>query len=107
MSVDVDNLPDKSTSRWRNTLPFRRALGDLDLIPSYNDIVLPTAWDIQDKSPFIDMDSMDLKRITRKGKMKLWDSNGYNDQGTMDESSPFDDLFKLSRTQRLYGFGIW
>ncbi|CAG8780560.1 9154_t:CDS:2, partial [Gigaspora rosea] len=38
--------------------------------------------------------------------MKFWDSNGYNDQGTMDESSPFDDLFKLSRTQRLYGFGI-
>ncbi|CAG8802649.1 8866_t:CDS:2, partial [Dentiscutata erythropus] len=38
--------------------------------------------------------------------MKLWDSNRYDDQGTMDESSPFDDLFKFSRTQRLYAFGI-
>ncbi|CAG8838425.1 6513_t:CDS:1, partial [Gigaspora margarita] len=40
-------------------------------------------------------------------KMKLWDSNGYNDQGTMNKSSSFDDLFRLSRTWYLYGFGIW
>ncbi|CAG8842162.1 45039_t:CDS:1, partial [Gigaspora margarita] len=26
-------------------------------------------------------------------KMKLWDSNEYDDQGTMDKSRPFDDLF--------------
>ncbi|CAG8549545.1 6065_t:CDS:2 [Cetraspora pellucida] len=38
--------------------------------------------------------------------MKFWDSVGYGDQGTMDESSPFDGLFKLSRMERLYGFGI-
>ncbi|RIB16076.1 hypothetical protein C2G38_2091846, partial [Gigaspora rosea] len=36
-------------------------MGDLDLITSYNDIVLPTAWDIEDKSPFIDIDSSGLK----------------------------------------------
>ncbi|CAG8606298.1 1858_t:CDS:2 [Ambispora leptoticha] len=38
--------------------------------------------------------------------MKFWDSTGYGDQGTMDESSPFDGLFKLSRMERLYAFGI-
>ncbi|RIA96931.1 Got1/Sft2-like family-domain-containing protein [Glomus cerebriforme] len=38
--------------------------------------------------------------------MKLWDSFQFSDQGTMDETSPFDDFFKLTRTQRLYGFGI-
>ncbi|CAG8515447.1 28444_t:CDS:10 [Gigaspora margarita] len=48
-----------------------------------------------------------LGNFGNMGKMKFWDSNGYNDQGTMDESSPFDDLFKMTRTQRLYGFGIW
>ncbi|RIB10643.1 concanavalin A-like lectin/glucanase domain-containing protein [Gigaspora rosea] len=36
-------------------------MGDLDLKTSYNDIVLPTAWDIKDKSPFIDIDSSGLK----------------------------------------------
>ncbi|RIB00585.1 hypothetical protein C2G38_2129635, partial [Gigaspora rosea] len=36
-------------------------MGDLDLITSYNDIVLPTAWDIEDKSPFIDIDSSGLE----------------------------------------------
>ncbi|RIB22963.1 hypothetical protein C2G38_2074045, partial [Gigaspora rosea] len=35
-------------------------MGDLDLKTSYNDIVLPTAWDIKDKSPFIDIDSSGL-----------------------------------------------
>ncbi|CAB4486785.1 unnamed protein product [Rhizophagus irregularis] len=39
--------------------------------------------------------------------MKLWDSFEFSDQGTMDETSPFDNFFKLTRTQRLYGFGIW
>ncbi|CAB4437048.1 unnamed protein product [Rhizophagus irregularis] len=38
--------------------------------------------------------------------MKLWDSFEFSDQGTMDETSPFDNFFKLTRTQRLYGFGI-
>ncbi|CAG8527568.1 3897_t:CDS:2 [Funneliformis mosseae] len=38
--------------------------------------------------------------------MKLWDSFEFGDQGTMDETSPFDDCFKLSKKQRLYGFGI-
>jgi len=38
--------------------------------------------------------------------MKLWDSFEFGDQGTMDETSPFDNFFKLTRTQRLYGFGI-
>uniref|UniRef100_A0A1D1XN33 Vesicle transport protein n=1 Tax=Anthurium amnicola TaxID=1678845 RepID=A0A1D1XN33_9ARAE len=38
--------------------------------------------------------------------MKLWDSLEFGDQGTMDETSPFDNFFKLTRTQRLYGFGI-
>ncbi|RIB14064.1 hypothetical protein C2G38_1684116 [Gigaspora rosea] len=28
---------------------------------SYNDIVLPTAWDIEDKPPFIDIDASRLK----------------------------------------------
>ncbi|RIB24121.1 concanavalin A-like lectin/glucanase domain-containing protein [Gigaspora rosea] len=36
-------------------------MGDLNLITSYNDIVLPTAWDIKDKSTFIDIDSSGLK----------------------------------------------
>ncbi|RIB20069.1 hypothetical protein C2G38_2081734, partial [Gigaspora rosea] len=34
---------------------------DLDLKTSYNGIILPTAWDIKDKSPFIDIDSSGLK----------------------------------------------
>ncbi|RIB18788.1 hypothetical protein C2G38_2084758, partial [Gigaspora rosea] len=34
---------------------------DLDLKTSYSDIALPTAWDIKDKSPFIDIDSSGLK----------------------------------------------
>ncbi|CAH1767332.1 18650_t:CDS:2 [Entrophospora sp. SA101] len=38
--------------------------------------------------------------------MKLWDSMEFGDQGTMDDKSPFDGVFKLSKTQRLYGFGI-
>ncbi|CAG8435813.1 5992_t:CDS:2 [Ambispora gerdemannii] len=37
--------------------------------------------------------------------MKLWSSADFSDQGSMDETSPFD-CFKLTRTQRLYGFGI-
>ncbi|RIB14033.1 concanavalin A-like lectin/glucanase domain-containing protein [Gigaspora rosea] len=36
-------------------------MGDLELITSNNDIVLPTAWDIEDKSPFVDIDSSGLK----------------------------------------------
>ncbi|CAG8496646.1 6149_t:CDS:2 [Ambispora leptoticha] len=31
--------------------------------------------------------------------MKFWDSADFSDQGTMDETSPFD-CFKLTRTQR-------
>ncbi|RIB16722.1 hypothetical protein C2G38_2090104, partial [Gigaspora rosea] len=42
----------------------------LDLITSYNDIVLPTAWDIKDKSPFIDIDSSGLK-VNYMGNMKM------------------------------------
>ncbi|CAG8524136.1 10459_t:CDS:2 [Paraglomus brasilianum] len=38
--------------------------------------------------------------------MWFWDSSE-SDQGTMDDKSVFDDCFKLSRTQRLYAFGIW
>ncbi|CAG8726569.1 1006_t:CDS:2, partial [Acaulospora morrowiae] len=38
--------------------------------------------------------------------MKLWDSLEFSDQGTMDDKSFFDGFFKLSKTQRLYGFGI-
>ncbi|RIB13580.1 hypothetical protein C2G38_2197448 [Gigaspora rosea] len=36
-------------------------MGVVDLITSYNNIALPTAWDINDKSPFIDIDSSGLK----------------------------------------------
>ncbi|RIB19649.1 hypothetical protein C2G38_2181319 [Gigaspora rosea] len=36
-------------------------MGDLDLKPSYNDIVLPTAWDIKDNLPYINIDSSELK----------------------------------------------
>ncbi|KAF0551608.1 SPRY-domain-containing protein [Gigaspora margarita] len=35
-------------------------MGDLELINSYNDIVLPTAWDIEDKSPFIEINGLKL-----------------------------------------------
>ncbi|RIB20151.1 hypothetical protein C2G38_2180068 [Gigaspora rosea] len=34
---------------------------DLDLITSNNDTILLTAWDIKDKSPFIDIDSSEFK----------------------------------------------
>ncbi|KAG9295243.1 hypothetical protein G9A89_000066 [Geosiphon pyriformis] len=37
--------------------------------------------------------------------MKLWSAANFSDQGTMDEDNPFE-CFKLTRTQRLYGFGI-
>ena len=42
-------------------------MGDLKLLNSYNDIILPTAWDIEDKSPFIDIDSSGLK-VSYTGK---------------------------------------
>ena len=45
-------------------------MGDLDLKTSYKDIVLPTAWDINDKSPFIDIDSSGLK-VNYTGNMKM------------------------------------
>jgi len=37
--------------------------------------------------------------------MWFWDSSE-SDQGIMDDKSVFDDCFQLSRTQRLYAFGI-
>ena len=45
-------------------------MGDLELVTSYNDIVLPIAWDIEDKSPFIDIDSSGLK-VSYTGNMKM------------------------------------
>ncbi|RIB13267.1 concanavalin A-like lectin/glucanase domain-containing protein [Gigaspora rosea] len=36
-------------------------MDDLKLKTPYNDIVLPTTWDIEEKSPFIDIDSSRLK----------------------------------------------
>ncbi|RIB19023.1 hypothetical protein C2G38_2183014 [Gigaspora rosea] len=36
-------------------------MGDVELITLYNDIILLTAWDIEDKSLFIDIDSSGLK----------------------------------------------
>ncbi|RIB13265.1 hypothetical protein C2G38_1749573 [Gigaspora rosea] len=36
-------------------------MDDLNSKTPYNDIVLPTTWDIEEKSPFIDIDSNRLK----------------------------------------------
>ncbi|RIB23992.1 concanavalin A-like lectin/glucanase domain-containing protein [Gigaspora rosea] len=36
-------------------------MDNLELMTPYNDIVLPTAWDIEEKSPFINIDSSGLK----------------------------------------------
>ncbi|RIB29356.1 hypothetical protein C2G38_2155625 [Gigaspora rosea] len=42
------------------------AMGDLVALSSYNDIVLPIAWDIENKSLFIDIDSSGLKKLLIK-----------------------------------------
>ena len=54
-------------------------MGDLDLKTSYKDIVLPTAWDIKDKSPFLDIDSSELI-VNYTGNMQLRNlADTYND----------------------------
>ncbi|RIB09164.1 concanavalin A-like lectin/glucanase domain-containing protein [Gigaspora rosea] len=52
-------------------------MGDLDLITSYNDIALPTAWDIKDKSPFIEIDSSGLKPFNLLKPLLIKDPDDY------------------------------
>ncbi|RIB27929.1 hypothetical protein C2G38_2159323 [Gigaspora rosea] len=52
-------------------------IGDLDLKTSNNDIVLPTAWDIKDKSPFIDIDSSGLKPFNLLKNLLIKDPDDY------------------------------